>query len=255
MTDFTLEDARAIAREAHAGQVDKLGVDYMEHVEAVAGALADFDLDVQIAGMLHDVVEDSDLTIDDLRARGVSERSLAAVALVSNNLGSGDYLEHIEVICKDADATVVKIADNLHNMKADRVHELEALTGKPQNPKYQDARELLWDAADPEDLESILWRVDREALIEHWDEKGFEPLFEVLDEYSHYGGGGGFVDYSFNAVLQLMPDGRVYGRVDGDVRGEFIADWPDDEAGQTAVRADWDAMVEQYKMPEEDEEN
>ncbi len=90
MTDFTLEDARAIAREAHAGQVDRLGIDYMEHVEAVAGALADFDLDVQIAGMLHDVVEDSDLTIDDLRARGVSERSLAAVALVSNNLGSGD---------------------------------------------------------------------------------------------------------------------------------------------------------------------
>lgn len=58
MRAFGLDEARAIARAAHAGQVDKLGVDYMQHVEAVAAGLADFDLDVQIAGMLHDTVED-----------------------------------------------------------------------------------------------------------------------------------------------------------------------------------------------------
>ena len=79
---ITLEGARAIARRAHHGQTDLLGVDYMEHVEAVAAGLVDFDLDLQVAAMLHDVVEDSDLTLDDLRDAGVSERSLAAVALV-----------------------------------------------------------------------------------------------------------------------------------------------------------------------------
>lgn len=253
MADFTLDDARAIAREAHAGQLDKLDVDYMEHVEAVAGALIDFDLDIQIAGMLHDVVEDSNFTIDDLRARGVSERALAAIALVSNNLGSGDYLDHIEVICTSADATAVKIADNLHNMRADRVQALVRLTGEDPDTKYDVARDLLWEAADPADLETILWRVEQETLLERWSEEGFEPRFEILDEYSHYGAGG-FVDYVLNAVLQLMPDGRVYGRVYGDVQDEFIADWPDDETGQAAVLADWDALVEQYKMPDEDQE-
>jgi (p)ppGpp synthase/HD superfamily hydrolase len=161
MADFTLNDARAIARKAHAGQKDKLGVDYMEHVDAVAGALIDFDLDIQIAGMLHDVVEDSDITIGDLRKLGVSERSLAAVALVSNNLGSGDYLEHIEVICQHPDATAVKIADNWHNMNEDRVQALEKLTGEPPHPKYDAARVLLW-AAGPAIVDTIRWRFDEQ---------------------------------------------------------------------------------------------
>lgn len=69
---FTWEDARAIARVAHAGQTDKLEVDYMEHVEAVAAGLADFDPDVQVAGLLHDVVEDADLGLDHLRSSGGS---------------------------------------------------------------------------------------------------------------------------------------------------------------------------------------
>lgn len=79
---FTLDDARELAGSAHSRQFDKLGVDYMEHVEAVAAGLVDFDLDVQIAGKLHDVVEDSDLTLHDLRSAGVSGRSLAAIELV-----------------------------------------------------------------------------------------------------------------------------------------------------------------------------
>ena len=58
---FTLEDARVLARLAHKGQTDKLGVAYIEHVEAVAAGLVDFDLDIQIAGMLHDIVEDCDI--------------------------------------------------------------------------------------------------------------------------------------------------------------------------------------------------
>lgn len=45
--------------------------------ELTAGLVV-FDLDVQIAGMLHDVIEASDLTLDDARAHGVSQRSLAA---------------------------------------------------------------------------------------------------------------------------------------------------------------------------------
>ena len=83
---MTLEHARTLAHVAHRGQHDKLGIEYVHHVEAVAAGLVDFDLDIQIAGMLHDVVEDSEFTLEDLRARGVSERSLAAIELVSRNL-------------------------------------------------------------------------------------------------------------------------------------------------------------------------
>lgn len=56
---FTLNDARAIALEVHARQVDKAGEPDMLHVEAVADGSADFYLDLHVAGMLHDVSEDS----------------------------------------------------------------------------------------------------------------------------------------------------------------------------------------------------
>lgn len=124
---FTLQDARAIARKAHAGQTDKLGVPYIAHVEAVASGVADFDLDIQVAAMLHDVVDDSDLTLDDLREAGVSERSLDAIAPVSRNLHPElSYQEGIERICESRDAALVKISDNAHNSLASRNSELRA---------------------------------------------------------------------------------------------------------------------------------
>lgn len=94
--NFTIEDARAIAIGVHANQTDKVGEPYMRHVESVAAGLADFGSELEIAGMLHDVVEDSleqtgrQITIDELRAQGVPERSLQAIALVSNNLHPED---------------------------------------------------------------------------------------------------------------------------------------------------------------------
>ncbi|MEQ6899994.1 hypothetical protein, partial [Nocardioides sp. YIM 152588] len=76
---LTLEHARAVARRAHDGQVDELGVAAIEHAEAVADALAGFDPEVQVAGVLHAVVDDSTLTPLQLREAGVSDRSLAAI--------------------------------------------------------------------------------------------------------------------------------------------------------------------------------
>ncbi len=164
---ITLEDAHALASRAHAGQLDKLDVDYMEHVRAVADGLVDFDLDLQIAGMLHDAVEDHpETTLESLRAAGVSERSLAAIALVSTNLHpSLSYEKMIEQITSSPDATLVKISDNAHNSRPDRVAALQLKTGKPPNPRYAAAREVLWRAVSSEDVATIVRRV-APALLE-----------------------------------------------------------------------------------------
>ncbi len=161
---FGLDDARAIARHAHRGQTDLLGVDYMEHVEAVSTGLVDFDLDVQIAGMLHDVVEDSNMTIDDLRRAGVSERSLDAIALVSRNLHPGlDYMAAIEKICTSPDARLAKIADNAHNSLPERVAALRERGMQPK-PRYAAARAVLYAASKHEDVQRILTRVNPSLL-------------------------------------------------------------------------------------------
>lgn len=165
MTSFALNDARDIARRAHAGQVDKLGVDYMQHVEAVAAGLIDFDLEVQIAGMLHDVVEDSSTNLEDLRAAGVPERAVAAVALVSRNLHPElDYIDAIALVCTSSDATLVKISDNAHNSLPERVAALTLATGEPANSRYSAARAKLFAAARADDVKAILTRANPSLL-------------------------------------------------------------------------------------------
>lgn len=164
---FTVDDARRLARAAHAEQVDKLGRPYIEHIEAVADGLVDFDEEIRIAGILHDIVEDTPITLDDLRARGVSERSLAAIELVSRNLHPDlGYLEGIERVATSPDATLVKISDNAHNSRPDRVAELQRRTQEPPNPRYAAAREILYRAAAAEDVRRILRRVAPELLPE-----------------------------------------------------------------------------------------
>ena len=170
---FALADARAIALEVHAQQTDKTGEPYMLHVEAVTAGLADFDLDLQIAGMLHDLVEDSfdeigrEVTVDELRERGVPERALQAIAAVSSNLYPEHltYIEKIERICASPDAVLVKISDNAHNSLPERVAALAA-HGIAPSPKYAAARRLLFAAADPSDVVRILRRANPALLAE-----------------------------------------------------------------------------------------
>lgn len=181
-----LEDARALAQTAHRGQVDKLGVEYIHHVEAVAAGLLDFDLDVQIAGMLHDVVEDSDFTLEDLRTRGVPDRSLAAIELVSRNLHQDlSYDEAILRISTSLDATLVKISDNAHNSRPDRVAALEMATGKSTDPRYARAREVLYAAAPADQVAKILRRVSPTLLNELPAAavvvNGLQELFAIFD--------------------------------------------------------------------------
>ena len=96
----------------------------------------------------------------------------------------------------------------------------------------------------------MLCQVDEDALFERWAERGFEPLFQVIDEVSSYGDGGGMVDYIVHACLQVMPDGRALGLVYGDVRDQFVRAWSDDDVQQAAIVQEWRDFVGQYLMEE-----
>lgn len=79
-------EAERIAREAHAGQVDKIGVDYIEHPRRVA---ARFDADTQsdevATALLHDVIEDTSITADDLQKAGIPAHVIDAVLLLTKD--------------------------------------------------------------------------------------------------------------------------------------------------------------------------
>jgi (p)ppGpp synthase/HD superfamily hydrolase len=160
-----LAEVDALAARAHAGQVDKIGVDYIEHPRAVAAGLMPFGEHLVMAGLLHDVLEDTAVTAADLLAAGVPARVVEIVQAVTNVPGLS-YEEKVRRIAADRDACLVKIADNASNSDPDRAAKLPAEKRERLAGKYRQARDLLWPAAAPADIAAILQRVNPALMAE-----------------------------------------------------------------------------------------
>lgn len=161
----TVSEVDAIAAEAHAGQVDKIGVPYIEHVRAVAAGLAPFGDELVIAGLLHDIIEDTDWTAEQLREEGIPDHVVSVVEAVTNQPGV-PYAEKIRRIMTNSDATLVKISDNAHNSHPDRAAQLPDEKRARLAAKYKAARDVLWAAADDRDIEAIVTIVNPSLLDE-----------------------------------------------------------------------------------------
>lgn len=92
---MNFETALAIATSAHFGQFDKAGNPYIDHPIAVAASL-DNDFEKAIA-VLHDVVEDCNVTMDDLIALGLSEEQAKILDLLTHKKDVG-YFDYINLI-------------------------------------------------------------------------------------------------------------------------------------------------------------
>jgi (p)ppGpp synthase/HD superfamily hydrolase len=116
----TLEKAILIAVEAHQGQTDKAGEPYILHPLRVMFRVSSET--EKIAGVLHDIVEDSAWTIADLRKEGFSEGVLAVVECLTRREKEG-YEEFIGRVQLNPAARSVKIADLEDNMDIMRIRE------------------------------------------------------------------------------------------------------------------------------------
>src|SRR5262249_31181412 len=113
----TLEKALQIAAQAHARQKDKEGLPYILHPLRVLNGVEGEE--AQIVAILHDVVEDTSVTLADLRQAGFSETVLAAVQCVTHGKDE-PYAEYV-VRCKANDiARQVKLADLQDNARLSR---------------------------------------------------------------------------------------------------------------------------------------
>ena len=110
-----LAKAIAFAAKKHANQKRKDGTPYIFHPLAVAELLKryGYDIDYQVAGVLHDVLEDTDATDEEVKAFG--EDVYKAVKLVTRPKGA-DEAEYVKNILTNRMAAVVKNADKVHNM-------------------------------------------------------------------------------------------------------------------------------------------
>jgi len=114
----TLERAIAIAAEAHAGMVDKAGAPYILHPLRVM--LRVNDDRARIAAVLHDIVEDTDWTIERLRAEGFDEEVLAAIDALTRREGE-DYFDFCRRAAQNPIARIVKRADLEDNLDLSRI--------------------------------------------------------------------------------------------------------------------------------------
>ena len=134
-----LGTALEIAWDAHRGQVDKAGRPYISHPLTVASKM---DTEEEIAAaLLHDVVEDSRYTLDDLRKAGIPEEVLEAVRLLTRS-PEEDYFDYVRRVKENPIAAKVKMADLQHNSRLDRLPEITE-ADRERLEKYRRAMEIL----------------------------------------------------------------------------------------------------------------
>lgn len=113
-----LEKAIEIAVEAHRGQIDKAGKIYILHPIRVM--LRGKNETEQIVGILHDVVEDTPVTLDMLRIEGFPDKVLDALECITKKDGE-DYGDFINRVITNPLATQVKLYDLEDNLNRDRI--------------------------------------------------------------------------------------------------------------------------------------
>ena len=114
----TIERAIEIAAKAHAGVQDKQGKPYLLHPLRVMLGVEDGD--AQIVAVLHDVVEDCDVTIDDIRKEGFSSAVVDALRLVTHQ-SDQPYSEYVMTCKTNPIARQVKLSDLRDNANLDRL--------------------------------------------------------------------------------------------------------------------------------------
>ncbi len=133
--------AMKLCFEAHKDQVDKSGMPYVFHPFHLAEQMPDEK--TTIVALLHDVVEDTEYSLDDLKSMGFSDDILEAIALMTHD-ESVPYMKYVEQIKQNRIASIVKRADLMHNSDLSRLDTVDEKVIK-RVKKYKQAIAILDD--------------------------------------------------------------------------------------------------------------
>ncbi len=125
--------------ESHKNQVDKSGMPYVFHPFHLAEQMKDEP--ATVVALLHDVVEDTDCTLDDLRKMGFSEDIIGAIALMTHD-EAVPYMDYVAQIKQNPIAKAVKLADLRHNSDLTRLGTVDE-KALERTEKYRRAIALL----------------------------------------------------------------------------------------------------------------
>ena len=210
-----------MASGAHEGQLRKSGQPYIIHPLCVAIILADLELDKETiaAGLLHDVVEDTGVTSEDIRREFGDEVELLVEGVTK--LGQIDYsVDKVEVqaenlrkmflaMAKDIRVILIKLADRLHNMRT-----LQYMKPKKQLEKARETMDIYAPIAMRLGISKIKIELDDLAL-KYWKPEVYEQLKKDVEETKE--DREAFVDDIVSEVKSHVAEAgiaaEVYGRV------------------------------------------
>ncbi len=188
-TDISMiEKAYRIAKEAHKDQVRKSGEPYIIHPLWVGIILADLEMDKEtiVAGMLHDAVEDTDMTLEDITKEFGEEVALLVDGVTK--LGQLSYSQDkLEVqaenlrkmflaMAKDIRVIIIKLADRLHNMRT-----LEFMTPAKQQEKARETMDIYAPIAQRLGISKIKTELD-DLSLKYWKPDVYYQLVKDLNE-------------------------------------------------------------------------
>ena len=170
---------------AHANQVRKSGEPYVSHCVEVARILADLHLDTTTVtcGLLHDIVEDTDVTVDDVArefGREVAQIVDGLTKIANLPMSSREerqvenYRKLLLSIAKDARVILIKLADRLHNMRT-----LDWLAPEKRQRIAQETRDLYAPLAHRFGMAKMRWELE-DLAFKHLEPEGYKGLAKLV---------------------------------------------------------------------------
>ncbi|MBO6164212.1 MAG: bifunctional (p)ppGpp synthetase/guanosine-3',5'-bis(diphosphate) 3'-pyrophosphohydrolase [Lachnospiraceae bacterium] len=182
-----IEKAYHVARSHHEGQLRKSGEPYIIHPLKVAIILAELEMDKEsiIAGILHDVVEDTNMTLDEVAREfgpdvavlvdGVTKLTRISWSSDKNEIQAENLRKMFLAMAKDIRVIIIKLADRLHNMRT-----LQYMKPEKQKEKSRETMEIFAPLASRLGISKIKVELDNLAL-QYLEPEEYKKLLQDID--------------------------------------------------------------------------
>ena len=218
--EYTMvEKAYKLASDAHKEQKRRSGEPYIIHPLKVAYILAELELDMEtiVAGILHDTIEDTPYTYDDIKnlfseeiailVDGVTKLSKLSYSASKEEIQAENYRKMFLAMAKDIRVILIKLADRLHNMRT-----LNYMTEAKQREKAQETMDIYAPLAHRLGISKI--RIELEDLcFKYLHPTEYYDLAEKIERKKAER--EAFVNKIVTEVMAKMEEAGIKGKVDG----------------------------------------
>ena len=220
-----IEKAYQIARAAHKEQRRRSGEPYIIHPICVAIILAQLELDKEsiIAALLHDIVEDTDTTLDQvahdfgdevaLLVDGVTKLTQLSVSTDKVEVQAENLRKMFLAMAKDIRVILIKLADRLHNMRT-----LEYMTTAKQKEKARETLEIYAPIADRLGISRIKTELD-DLSLKYLEPEVYAELYRSLSSTEEER--ERFIKNIIAEVRQSLDNGGITAQLNGRVKHIF----------------------------------